>query len=157
MFYYPGNALRIIDRVKNIFKLQQGEYISPEKIENIFSACKYIEQIFIYGDSLQSYLIAVIYPKSHDVIEFMKKKNNDVNKDNYKDYFEDPDLKADIIKELDKYGRKNDLKGFELPKKIHLCKEPFSTENQIVTPTMKIRRHIAKKFFEAEIKKLYGI
>ena len=152
-----GNALRIIDRVKNIFKLQQGEYISPEKIENIFSACKYIEQIFIYGDSLQSYLIAVIYPKSHDVIEFMKKKNNDVNKDNYKDYFEDPDLKADIIKELDTYGRKNDLKGFESPKKIHLCKEPFSTENQIVTPTMKIRRHIAKKFFEAEIKKLYGI
>ena len=69
-----GNALRIVDRVKNIFKLQQGEYISPEKIENIFSGCKYIEQIFIYGDSLQSYLIAVIYPKSHDVIEFLKKK-----------------------------------------------------------------------------------
>ena len=152
-----GNALRIIDRVKNIFKLQQGEYISPEKIENIMSACKYIEQIFIYGDSLQSYLIAVIYPKSHDVIEFLKTKSIDANKDNYQDYFEDQDLKTDIIKELDKYGRKNDLKGFELPKKIHLCKEPFSVENQIITPTMKIRRHIAKKHFENEIKKLYGI
>ena len=152
-----GNALRIIDRVKNIFKLQQGEYISPEKIENIMSACKYIEQIFIYGDSLQSYLIAVIYPKSHDVIEFLKTKSIDANKDNYQDYFEDQDLKTDIIKELDKYGRKNDLKGFELPKKIHLCKELYSVENQIITPTMKIRRHIAKKHFENEIKKLYGI
>ena len=152
-----GNALRIVDRVKNIFKLQQGEYISPEKIENIFSGCKYIEQIFIYGDSLQSYLIAVIYPKSHDVIDFLKKKNDTVNKENYKDYFEDQELKTDIIKELDKYGRKNGLKGFELPKKIHLCKEPFSIENQIVTPTMKIRRHIAKKYFEQEIKKLYGL
>ena len=152
-----GNALRIVDRVKNIFKLQQGEYISPEKIENIFSGCKYIEQIFIYGDSLQSYLIAVIYPKSHDVIEFLKKKDENVSKENYKNYFDDQELKTDIIKELDKYGRKNGLKGFELPKKIHLCKEPFSVENQIVTPTLKIRRHIAKKYFEQEIKKLYGL
>ena len=152
-----GNALRIVDRVKNIFKLQQGEYISPEKIENIFNGCKYIEQIFIYGESLQSYLVAIIYPKSHDVIEFLKNKNQNVSKENYKDYFEDKDLKTEIVKELDKSGRKAGLKGFELPKKIHLCKSPFTVENQIVTPTMKIRRHIAKKFFYEEIKKMYGI
>ena len=152
-----GNALKIVDRVKNIFKLQQGEYISPEKIENIFSNCKYIEQIFIYGETLQSYLIAIIYPKSHDVIEFLKSKNIDANKENYTDYFEDEDLKTNIIKELDTFGRKSDLKGFELPKKIHLFKEPFSVENQIITPTMKIRRHFAKNYFEKEIKKLYGI
>ena len=152
-----GNALRIVDRVKNIFKLQQGEYISPEKIENIYSGCKYVEQIFIYGDSLQNYLIAIIYPKSRDVIEFLKKKYENVSKENYKNNFDDQELKTEIVKELDKFGRKNDLKGFELPKKIHLCKEPFSVENQIITPTMKIRRHIAKKYFEAEIKKLYGL
>ena len=154
-----GNALRIVDRVKNIFKLQQGEYISPEKIEIIFSACKYIEQIFIYGDSLQSYLIAVIYPKSQDVIEFLKKKftNDNITRENYKNYFENEDLKKEIVKELDTFGRKNDLKGFELPKKIHLSKERFTEDNQIVTPTMKIRRHIAKKYFEKEIKKMYGI
>ena len=152
-----GNALRIVDRVKNIFKLQQGEYISPEKVENIFMSCKYIEQIFIYGESLQSYLVAIIYPKSNDVIEFLKKKIENVNKENYKDYFEDQELKTEIIKELDKNGRKSGLKGFELPKKIHLCKTPFSVENQIITPTMKIRRHIAKKTFYEEIKKMYGI
>ena len=87
----------------------------------------------------------------------MRKKDESINKENYKDYFEDQELKTDIIKELDKFGRKNGLKGFELPKKIHLCKEPFSVENQIVTPTMKIRRHIAKQYFEKDIKKLYGI
>ena len=64
--------------------------------------------------------------------------------------------KKEIIKDIDTYGRKNDLKGFELPKKIHLCKKPFSIENQIITPTMKIRRHYAKKFFIKEINKLYG-
>ena len=120
-------------------------------------SCKYIEQIFIYGDTLQSYLIAVIYPKSLDVVEFLKNKNENVTKENYKSYFDSQDLKADIVKELDKYGRSNGLKGFELPKKIHLTKERFSIENQIITPTMKIRRHIAKKHFEKEIKQLYGI
>ena len=150
-----GNALRIVDRVKNIFKLQQGEYISPEKIENIYSGCKYIEQIFIYGEPLKTFLVAVIYPKSHDVIDFLKSKNIEVTKENYKDHFENKDLKAEIIKELDKFGRSNGLKGFELPKKIHLTQERFSVENQIITPTMKIRRHIAKKTFEKEIKQLY--
>ena len=152
-----GNALRIVDRVKNIFKLQQGEYISPEKIENIYLSCKYVEQIFIYGESIRSYLIAIIYPKTFDVIDFMKKKVNDINKDNYQNYLDDEELKKEILKELDVYGRKNDLKGFELPKKIQLVKEPFSVESQIVTPTLKIRRHNAKKYFMEEIKKLYEI
>ena len=152
-----GNALKIIDRVKNIFKLQQGEYISPEKIENILSGNKYVEQIFIYGDSLQNYLIAFINPNQAEVIEFLKNKYKDINKDNYKEYFDDDELKKEIIKSIDTYGRKNDLKGFELPKKIFLCKEPFSIENQIITPTMKIRRHVAKKYFMNEINKLYGI
>ena len=53
------------------------------------------------------------------------------SKENNKDNFENKDLKAEIIKELDKFGRSNGLKGFELPKKIHLTQERFSVENQI--------------------------
>jgi long-chain acyl-CoA synthetase len=151
-----GNAVKIVDRVKNIFKLQQGEYISPEKIENILSGNKYVDQIFIYGDTLQNYLIAFIYPSQREVINLLKNKYNDINEQNYKEHFEEEEIKKEIIKDIDTYGRKNDLKGFELPKKIYLCKEPFSIENQIITPTMKIRRHQAKKFFAKEINKLYG-
>ena len=43
------NAFRIIDKVKKMFKLHQGEYIAPEKIEHKLFKCKYIELIFIYG------------------------------------------------------------------------------------------------------------
>ena len=152
-----GNALRIVDRVKNIFKLQQGEYISPEKIENILTGSTYVNQIFIYGDSLQNYLIAFIYPTKSEIIRLLKTKYDNFNEEKYTNYFEEDEIKKEIIKDIDSYGRKNDLKGFELPKKIYLCKEPFSIENQIITPTLKIRRHQAKKFFEKEINKLYGI
>ena len=150
-----GNAIRIVDRVKNIFKLQQGEYVSPEKIENVYDSCKYIEQIFVYGDSLKNYLVCVVHPKINDIINYFKNKGINVDINNCKDYFEDKDLKNDIIKEMENHGRKNGLYGFELPKKIYLFKERFSVENQIITPTMKIKRHIAKKIFEEQINKMY--
>ena len=152
-----GNAFKIIDRVKNMFKLQQGEYIAPEKIENKLAKCKYIEQIFIYGDSLQSYLVGILVPKYKDVIDFLKNKGiNDVTKENYKNYFEDPDLIKDILKTIDDYSRKNDIKGFEIVKKVYLSKEPFSIDNNLLTTTLKLRRHIAKKHFLKEIQKMYG-
>ena len=152
-----GNALKIIDRAKNIFKLQQGEYIAPEKIENIYSGCKYVFQMFIYGDSLQSYLIAILVPDRVPVIEFLKNKGiKDVDEKNYKNYFDDQDLIKDIVKTLDTFGRANGLKGFELPKKVYLSKETFSVDNNVMTPTMKIRRHFAKDKFLEQINNLYN-
>ena len=152
-----GNAFRIIDRVKNMFKLQQGEYISPEKIENKLGNCKYIEQIFIYGDSLQNYLVGILVPKSKDVIEFLKTKGiENVSKENYKDYFEDEDLIKDILNEINDFSRHNDIKGFEIIKKVYLSKEAFTIDNNLLTTTLKIRRHVAKKHFLNEIEKMYG-
>lgn len=130
-----------------MFKLQQGEYIAPEKIENKLADCKYINQLFIYGDSFQSYLVGILNPKPKDVIDFLQKKGINATKDNYKDYFEDPDLIKDILTEIDRFSRSNDIKGFEIVKKVYLTKEEFSIENELLTTTLKIRRHIAKKAF----------
>ena len=68
-----GNALKIIYRVKNNFKLSQGEYIAPDKITNFLSLSKYINQIFIYGETLKSYLVAIIVPDKKECFEFLQK------------------------------------------------------------------------------------
>ena len=150
-----GNAFKIIDRVKNIFKLQQGEYVAPEKIENKLIECKYVEQIFVYGDSLQNYLVGILVPKPGPVIDFLKSKGIDANKDNYKDYFENKDLIKDIEDDIEHFSRSNDIKGFEIVKKVYLSKEAFTVENNLLTVTMKLKRHVAKNYFKEQIQKLY--
>jgi long-chain acyl-CoA synthetase len=51
--WLPNGCLKIIDRKKHIFKLSQGEYIVPEKIENSYLKSQYIEQVFVHGESLK--------------------------------------------------------------------------------------------------------
>ena len=60
---YSNGTIRIIDRSKNIFKLSQGEYVAPEKIENVYIQSNYIAQCFIYGDSFKNYCVAIIVPE----------------------------------------------------------------------------------------------
>ena len=152
-----GNAVKIIDRVKNIFKLQQGEYVAPEKLENILEKCKYVEQVFVYGDSLKNYLVAIVVPREKETIEFLNSIGKNVSKDNYKDYFDDDVLKKEILGEMEKVGRKNDFKGFEVIKKVYLSKENFNAENDLATPTLKIKRPNAKKYFKEILDKLYAM
>ena len=57
-----SGCLKIVDRKKHIFKLAQGEYVTPEKIEQVYVRMPLIQQIFVDGISTQRYLIAVVVP-----------------------------------------------------------------------------------------------
>ena len=107
-------------------------------------------------NSLKNYLVAVVVPRKNETIEFLKSKKYEADKDNYKEFFNNEELKKEILNEMETLGRKSDFKGFEVVKKVYLSPEEFTVENDLITPTMKIKRHIAKNKFLKEINEMYG-
>lgn len=60
--WLPNGTLKVIDRKKHIFKLAQGEYVAPEKIESVFSRMQLVSQCYIDGISTETFLIAIVVP-----------------------------------------------------------------------------------------------
>eukprot|EP00850_Spirogloea_muscicola_P009547 SM000054S18033 [mRNA] locus=s54:25048:31844:+ [translate_table: standard] len=152
--WLPGGRLKIIDRKKNIFKLAQGEYIAPEKIENVYQRSRFVQQCFVHGDSFNASLVAVVVVDPEELTLWAKGRGiqhaNDLAK-----LCEDPVAKAAVLADMDELGKDAKLRGFEYAKNIHLVPEPFTLENDLLTPTFKIKRPQAKAFFEKEIARMY--
>ncbi len=148
-----NGCLKIVDRVKNIFKLQQGEYIAPEKIENIYVQSKFVAQTFIYGNSYKSSLVAVVVPEESVIVEHAKLNNWETT--DMKELCKRADLKKVILDDLTKLGKAAGLKGFEQARDIYLHHDLFSIENGLLTPTMKAKRNEIQKYFQSQIDVMY--
>lgn len=121
--------LKITDRKKDIIVNAGGDNIAPSKIENLLANYPEIIQSYIYGDK-KNYLVAlIVVPK-----ELEDRKN-----------------KIQFI--IDKVN--NELSIIEKIKKFIIIDDPFTIENEMLTPTMKIRRHHIKKIFGDQLEKLY--
>ncbi|XP_054806364.1 long chain acyl-CoA synthetase 6, peroxisomal-like [Prosopis cineraria] len=152
--WLPGGRLKIIDRKKNIFKLAQGEYIAPEKIENVYVKCKFVAQCFVYGDSLNSSLVAIV-SVDPDSLKAWANSEGIVYND-LAQLCNDPRARAAVLAEMDAAGREAQLRGFEYVKAISLTPEPFTMENGLLTPTFKIKRPQAKEHFSEAISNMYS-
>ncbi|XP_041011102.1 long chain acyl-CoA synthetase 6, peroxisomal-like [Juglans microcarpa x Juglans regia] len=152
--WLTGGRLKIIDRKKNIFKLAQGEYIAPEKIENVYAKCKFISQCFVYGDSLNSSLVAVVCV-DQDVLKAWAASEG-IKYQDLGELCNDPRTRASILADMDAVGREAQLIGFEFVKAVTLVLEPFTEENGLLTPTFKIKRPQAKKYFGKAISNMYA-
>jgi len=152
--FLPNGALRIIDRKKHIFKLSQGEYIAPEKLENTFVQEVFIQNIFVYGDSLQDFIVAVVVPEKEEVEKWAARE--EIEYEDYDQFIQTETVKKYILELLNDFKASSSLNSLEIPKKVHIHSEEFSVESGLLTPTFKLKRADAKKFFLKEIKEMYG-
>ena len=131
---------KIIDRVKNVLKLAQGEYISPERIENVYlSHLDFLAQAYVHGDSIQTFLVAIFGVMPESFAAFASKVlGNSIAPTDI------PALEAAcgsrkvrraVVEELERVGRKNKFMGYERVRNCYLYLEPFTIENELLTPT----------------------
>lgn len=149
----PGGRLKIIDRKKNIFKLAQGEYIASEKIENVYAKCQFVAQCFVYGDSFNSSLVAIVCVDP-DMLKAWAAKEG-IKFGSLEQLCNDPRAKAAVLADMDATGKNAQLRGFEFVRSITLVAEPFTMENGLLTPTFKIKRPQAKAYFAKAIADMY--
>lgn len=152
---------RIIDRRKNVLKLAQGEYISPERIEGVYlSSCTYLAQAFVHGDSVQTFLVALFGVQPDTFAGFaskvLGKQIGPTDMEAIKAACEEPKVKEAVLKDLDKAGRRKNFAGYERVKNIKLYLEPFTVENELLTPTLKLKRPIAAKKYRGVLDQLYA-
>ncbi|PVU99345.1 hypothetical protein BB559_000799 [Furculomyces boomerangus] len=157
----PNGTISIIDRKKSIFKLSQGEYVAPERLENVLSKQPLILQSFIYGNSRQNHIVAVIVPDPGVFIPWatslLKSKNEVLDDLSLESLTKNETVKHHFLLETQRLSRESKVQGFEIVKSIHLEHVPFDIEvNKLLTPTMKLKRFDAAKYYVDVIEKLYS-
>ncbi|MCJ1285327.1 hypothetical protein MMC26_004667 [Xylographa opegraphella] len=152
---------KIIDRRKNVLKLAQGEYISPEAIENVYlSHLSFLATAYVHGDSVQTFLVAIFGVAPDTFAPFASKilgktiAPTDLQALSAACW--DPKVRKEVVKELDRVGRKNKFAGYERVKNCYLYIDPFTIENELLTPTLKLKRPQTAKKFRSQLDELYA-
>jgi long-chain acyl-CoA synthetase len=149
----PAGGLRIIDRMKNIFKLAQGEYIAVEKLETDYSDTDVVEQIWVYGNSYENVLVAVVVPDKKALTAWAS--DNGLGNASFEELCNNSKAADYVTAELSKTNKARRLKGFEAVRGVLLEPTPFSVEDDVVTPSMKLKRPQLQKKYQKEIDALY--
>lgn len=151
--FHGDGCLEIIDRKKDIVKLQHGEYISLGKVEAALMSSNYVDNIMLHADPFHSYCVALVVP-SHQAIEKWAQEAGVVYKD-FSDLCSKAEAVSEVQQSLNKVGRGAKLDKFEIPAKIKLMAEPWTPESGLVTAALKLKREQLKSKFKEELNKLY--
>ncbi len=145
-----GKYLKITDRKKEMFKTSQGKYVAPQKIENSLKGHPLIEQVMIVGDG-QKYAAAVIVPSFENLKDWCPRHG--VTFTSNEQVIKEQKLLDEIDAAVARYNATTAT--WEQVKKTVLLPRLWSIESGELTPSMKVKRKIVTKNFEAEIAGLF--
>ena len=141
--------LKITDRKKDIIVFDKGDNVSPQRIEGFMTLEEEIAQTMVYGDA-RPYLVGLIVPDELWLQDW-KKANN--KKGEIEKLYKDPDLIKAIGAAVTRVNAK--LSNLERVRRFMIASHDFTIENEQMTPTLKIRRHIIKAEFGDDLDALY--
>lgn len=151
--------LMIIDRVKNLIKLAQGEYIAIERVEGIFASLPLCQQVWLYGDSFQPHLVAVAVPEPEPFAQFASKvlgrKISPSDTTALEAAAANPSVVEAVLRQFIALGKSQKLGTLEQMRALKLRIEPFTPDNGLLTPTLKVKRQEAAKVLRSELDDLY--
>lgn len=139
----------ITDRKKDIIVNSGGDNVSPQRIEGFLTLEPEIAQAMVYGDK-RPHLVALLVPADDMVNAVATAKGVPAD---LKVLATDPDLLRRISAAVDRVNK--DLSTIETVRRFVIAPEAFSIENAMLTPTLKIRRHIIREQWGATLDMLY--
>uniref|UniRef100_A0A2N9IMV1 Uncharacterized protein n=1 Tax=Fagus sylvatica TaxID=28930 RepID=A0A2N9IMV1_FAGSY len=144
----PNGVIKIIDRKKNLIKLSQGEYVALEYLENVYGITPIVEDIWVYGNSFKSKLVAVVVPHEENTKKWAYSNGH---MGSFSELCSLDQLKNYVLSELKSTAERNKLRGFEYIKGVILEPHLFDMERDLITATMKKKRNKLLKLYQAQI------
>ncbi|KAF4504801.1 hypothetical protein G6O67_008209 [Ophiocordyceps sinensis] len=138
--------LRVIDRVKNLVKMQGGEYIALEKVESVYRGVQVVANVMVHADAEHSRPIALIMPNEKVLAEKAKELGVDEHS-----MFHNSKVRGDVLKELQARAKSGGLSGMETVAGVVITDEEWTPDNGLVTATQKLNRKAIREKFKKEI------
>ncbi|MFQ6639807.1 hypothetical protein Gotur_016594 [Gossypium turneri] len=152
--FHSDGCLEIIDRKKDIVKLQHGEYVSLGKVETALSICPYVDNIMLHADPFHSFCVALVVASQQMVEDWASKQG--ITFTDFADLCEKEETIKEVHTSLAQTAKKSRLEKFEIPAKIKLISSPWTPESGLVTAALKIKREAIRRAFSEDLAKLYA-
>ncbi|KAK6310587.1 hypothetical protein J4Q44_G00186420 [Coregonus suidteri] len=149
--FHPDGCLKIIDRKKDLVKLQAGEYVSLGKVEAMLKNCPFVDNICAYANSDQSYVIGFVVPNQKQLMVLAEQRGL---RGSWEEICNNPDMERDVLRIITEAALSAKLERFEIPKKIRLSAEPWTPETGLVTDAFKLKRKALKSHYQDDIERI---
>lgn len=146
-----GKFLKITDRKKDIFKLSAGKYVAPQLIENMLRDSEYIEQVMVIGENEKQ--VAAIISPNFNTLHYWALKHKLHYRDNV-ELVTLPQVHDKMRKVLDEYNKS--LAPHEQIKQFRIVPEEWTAANNLLSPTLKLRRGPLMEKYKDVVSDIYG-